>query len=80
MVSRLAPVDFLTVEGSKSDPIPKIEVCRCRTGEHSALSYDPRIIVVTCDTPRTNRPQLNLDEVAVIVGSIAAYFNPRHLA
>ncbi|NBS98052.1 MAG: molybdopterin-guanine dinucleotide biosynthesis protein B [Betaproteobacteria bacterium] len=49
LLSRLAPCDFVLVEGYKESHIPKIEVYRCGLGKPRFQGGDPDIVAVATD-------------------------------
>jgi len=49
LLSRLAPCDFVLVEGYKESHIPKIEVYRCDLGKPRFQGGDPDIVAVATD-------------------------------
>ena len=51
ILSRLAPVDLVLVEGYKRDAHPKIEVWRAETGQPLIQPSDPLICAVASDAP-----------------------------
>jgi molybdopterin-guanine dinucleotide biosynthesis protein B len=68
LVSRLAPVDLLLVEGFKRSSLDKLEVFRPGLGQHPLYPSDPSIVAVASDVPleTSPRPCLPLDEPASI--------------
>jgi molybdopterin-guanine dinucleotide biosynthesis protein B len=76
ILSRLAPVDLIIVEGFKSEPIPKIEVRR--EGAARALATDiPGIIAIASDAPPkdTHLPVFALDDISGIAAFIIGQFS-----
>jgi molybdopterin-guanine dinucleotide biosynthesis protein B len=49
LLTRLAPCDFVLVEGYKESHIPKIEVYRCGLGKPRFQGGDPDIVAVATD-------------------------------
>ncbi|SEN31597.1 molybdopterin-guanine dinucleotide biosynthesis protein B [Loktanella fryxellensis] len=71
LLTQLAAVDLVLVEGYKRDPHPKIEVHRSAAGHALIAPDDPTIVAIACDTPvRTDRLQLPLDDTAAIADLI----------
>ena len=67
ILSRLAPVDLIIVEGFKSEPIPKIEVRRSAASSGPAADM-PGVIAIASDIPEPNThlPVFALDDVSGI--------------
>ena len=71
LVTRLAPVDLVLVEGFKAFPHPKLEVHRAARGTPLLASDDPTIVAVACDEALdTSLPCFALDDIAAIAGFI----------
>ncbi|MEM9140345.1 MAG: molybdopterin-guanine dinucleotide biosynthesis protein B [Pseudomonadota bacterium] len=67
LLDRLDPVDLVIVEGYKRDEHPKIEAWRAETGQPLIAATDPTVrAVASTDTPETDRPVIDLDDVAAI--------------
>jgi molybdopterin-guanine dinucleotide biosynthesis protein B len=49
LLSMLAPVDFVLVEGYKPEPLPKIEVHRVANGKPLIYPNDPTVLAVATD-------------------------------
>ena len=62
LLSRLAPVDLVLVEGFRRDGIPKLEVHRPSVGQPPRWPDDPSILAVASDVPLPDcgRPVLPL--------------------
>ena len=70
LLEQLSPVDFVIVEGFKTEPHPKIECHRYATGQDLIAHDDPTIIAIASDSsPDAPVPVLDLDDTA----SIAAF-------
>ncbi len=68
VLTRLAPVDLVLIEGFKRHPIPKIEVHRIEQGGAWLHPDDPTIIALATNaSPRTSLPVLALDDLASLV-------------
>ncbi|GGG18746.1 molybdopterin-guanine dinucleotide biosynthesis protein MobB [Caldovatus sediminis] len=67
LLSRLAPVDLVLVEGFKRDPVPKIEVHRAANGKPWLHPDDPAVVALAADAPPPGRgralPWVGLDDV-----------------
>ena len=70
LLTKLAPVDFVLIEGYKRDSHPKIEAHRAKTGNPLIAPEDPTIRAVASDVPLDlARPVFDLNDTA----SIAAF-------
>jgi molybdopterin-guanine dinucleotide biosynthesis protein B len=56
LVSRLAPVDLLLVEGFKRSSLDKLEVFRPALGKPPLYPSDPNIVAVVSDVPLDTSP------------------------
>ncbi len=76
LLTHLAPVDLVLVEGFKRAPYPKIEVFRPALGKAPLWPEEPDIVAVASDAalPGCDRPVLALDAPAMI-----AHWAARHL-
>jgi molybdopterin-guanine dinucleotide biosynthesis protein MobB len=74
VISRLAPVDLVLIEGYKRDSHPKIEVWRAEAGHDLIQTGDPTIRAVATDNalPRLSVPHLDLNDTGQIADFIAA--------
>ncbi len=74
LLSRLAPVDLVLVEGFGGEPLPKIEVVRAATGKPLRAAGDPTLAAVACDEPRASGgpPCLDLNDPSAIADFIVA--------
>jgi molybdopterin-guanine dinucleotide biosynthesis protein B len=71
LVSRMAPVDLLLVEGFKRGPHPKLEVYRPAVGKPFLYLDDPHIVAVASDETLTvPLPVLPLGDIAAIADFI----------
>jgi molybdopterin-guanine dinucleotide biosynthesis protein B len=68
LVTHIAPVDLVIVEGFKSAGHPKIEVHRSAVGRPLLYPHDPNILAIASDTPPANAnvPTANLDDIEAI--------------
>jgi molybdopterin-guanine dinucleotide biosynthesis adapter protein len=69
LLSRLAPVDLVLVEGFRQDGISRLEVHRPALGQPPRWPGDPCIVAVASDValPGCDRPVLPLGDPAAIV-------------
>ncbi len=73
LLSKLAPVDLVLVEGYKRDAHPKVEAHRSVTGNPLIALDDPTIHAVASDTPLDlDRPVFDLDDTKAIADFILA--------
>jgi molybdopterin-guanine dinucleotide biosynthesis protein B len=71
LLTHIAPVDLVIVEGFKRSAYPKIEVHRPSVGKPTLYPEDPNIIALATDTPiATSLPVLPLDRPEVIADFI----------
>ncbi|MGF1502811.1 MAG: molybdopterin-guanine dinucleotide biosynthesis protein B [Paracoccaceae bacterium] len=73
LLDRLDPVDLVIIEGYKRDAHPKVEVWRAATGQPLIAAEDPTVrAVASTDRPETDRPVIDLDDVAGIADFVLA--------
>lgn len=73
LLSKLAPVDLVLIEGYKRDTHPKIEAHRSITGNPLIAPEDPTVAAVASDTPLDlDRPVFELDDTKAIADFILA--------
>ena len=71
LLSKLAPVDLVLVEGYKRDAHPKVEAHRSQTGNPLIAPDDPTIRAVASDTALVlDRPVFDLDDTVAIADFI----------
>lgn len=71
LLSHLAPVDLVIIEGYKRDTHPKVEAWRAETGQPLIATDDGTIrAVASNDAPRTDKPVIGLDDVPAIADFI----------
>jgi molybdopterin-guanine dinucleotide biosynthesis protein B len=75
LLSRLAPVDLVLVEGFARDGLAKLEVHRRSLGQPPRWPDDPSIVAVASDAPLPDcdRPVLRLDDPDRIVAWLLAH-------
>lgn len=73
LLSRLAPVDLVIVEGFKAYPVPKVEVHRPSSGAPLLAQEDPGIIAVAAHgaLPDCPVPVVAVDDTAALAAHIA---------
>lgn len=73
LLTQLAPVDLVLVEGYKRDNHPKVEAYRAETGNPMLAQDDPTVRAVATDTPITiDRPIFDLNDTKAIADFILA--------
>jgi molybdopterin-guanine dinucleotide biosynthesis protein B len=74
LLTKLAPVDLILIEGYKRDTHPKVEAYRAEPGNPLIAAGDPTIKAIATDTPlTTDRPQFDLDDTAAIADFILGH-------
>lgn len=78
LLSKLAPVDLVLVEGFKRDPFPKLEIHRIANGKPLLQPADPHIIAIACDTPLPGAevPVIDLNDIEGIVDVLLKHAVP----
>ncbi|MFK7945865.1 MAG: molybdopterin-guanine dinucleotide biosynthesis protein B [Paracoccaceae bacterium] len=73
LLTHLAPVDLVIIEGYKRDSHPKVEAWRAETGQPLIATEDTTIrAVASKDAPDTDRPVIDLDDISAIADFILA--------
>ncbi len=73
LLTKLAPVDLVLIEGYKRDTHPKVEAHRAETGNPLIAPEDPTIRAVASDTPLAlDRPVFDLNDTVAIADFILA--------
>ena len=73
LLTKLAPVDLVLIEGYKRDGHPKVEAHRAETGNPLIAKDDPTVRAVASDTPLTlDRPVFDLNDTPMIADFILA--------
>lgn len=71
LLTHLAPVDLVIVEGYKRDEHPKIEAWRAETGQPLIATDDPTVrAVASNDAPETDKAVIGLDDIPAIADFI----------
>ncbi|MEM6932427.1 MAG: molybdopterin-guanine dinucleotide biosynthesis protein B [Pseudomonadota bacterium] len=71
LLTHLAPVDLVIVEGYKRDDHPKVEAWRAETGQPLIAREDSTVrAVASNDTPATDKPVIGLDDIVAIADFI----------
>ncbi len=72
LLSHMAPVDLLLIEGFKRDRHPKLEVWRRSVGKPLIAAGDPTVVAVVSDgpVPESPVPVLGFDDIAAITALI----------
>ena len=73
LLTKLAPVDLVLIEGYKRDAHPKIEAFRAETNNPLIATDDPTIRAVASDTPMAlDRPVFDLNDTTCVADFILA--------
>jgi molybdopterin-guanine dinucleotide biosynthesis protein B len=73
LLSKLAPVDLVLIEGYKRDAHPKVEAFRAETNNPLIANDDPTICAVASDTPMDlDRPVFDLNDTVSVADFILA--------
>ncbi len=77
LLTRLAPVDLVMVEGFRAYPHPKIEVYRAAIGKPLLHPDDPNVFAIASDQPldAVAIPVLDLNDTAAIVDMVIERFD-----
>lgn len=78
LLARLAPVDFVLVEGFKRETHPKIEVFRAANGKPPLHPEDRMVVAIAADAPfpDTALPQAGLDDIERIADFVERFARP----
>jgi len=68
LLSRLAPVDLVLIEGFRRWPHPRLEVCRAEVAKPPFYPEDPLMLAVASDAevPGCPLPRLDLNDIDII--------------
>lgn len=73
LLTKLAPVELVLIEGYKRDAHPKIEAFRAETNNPLIATDDPTIRAVASDTPmELDRPVFDLNDTTCVADFILA--------
>ncbi|WP_298839337.1 molybdopterin-guanine dinucleotide biosynthesis protein B [uncultured Roseobacter sp.] len=73
LLSKLAPVDLVLIEGYKRDAHPKVEAFRAEPGNPLIAETDPTVTAIASDTAlQSDRPVFDLNDTAAIADFILA--------
>jgi molybdopterin-guanine dinucleotide biosynthesis protein B len=75
LLTRMAEVDLVLIEGFKSYPHQKLEVHRPAVGKPLLAKDDPSIVAVACDLPLEGigRPVMDLNDVGAVADFIVGH-------
>lgn len=78
IVAHLGPVDFVIVEGFKSERHPKIEIHRSVVGKPFLYPDDPNVVAIASDEPPTGArvPVAKLDDVEAVANFVDRFARP----
>jgi molybdopterin-guanine dinucleotide biosynthesis adapter protein len=78
LLTKLAPVDLVLVEGFKRDAFPKLEIHRAANGKPLIQPDDPHIVAIASDVPlpQAKVPVVDLDDIEVIADVLLKHAIP----
>ncbi|MBX9847535.1 MAG: molybdopterin-guanine dinucleotide biosynthesis protein B, partial [Xanthobacteraceae bacterium] len=78
LLTKLAPVDLVLVEGFKRDAFPKIEIHRAANGKPLIHPDDPHIVAIASDLalPQARVPVIDLDDIERIADMLLKQATP----
>jgi molybdopterin-guanine dinucleotide biosynthesis protein B len=77
LLTKLAPVDLVIVEGFKRAPHVKLEVHRAAVGKPLLAPDDPAIVAIASDAPLAARvPVVSLDDIDAIADILVRHAAP----
>lgn len=78
LLTKLAPVDLVLVEGFKRDAFPKIEIHRAANGKPLIHPDDPHIVAIASDLalPQARVPVIDLDDIERIADALLKHATP----
>jgi molybdopterin-guanine dinucleotide biosynthesis protein B len=78
LLTKLAPVDLVLVEGFKRDAFPKLEIHRAANGKPLIHPDDPHIVAIASDIalPQAKVPVIDLDDIELIADVLLKHATP----
>ena len=78
LLTKLAPVDLVLVEGFKRDAFPKLEIHRAANGKPLIHPDDPHIVAIASDIPlpQAKVPVVDLDDIELIADVLLKHATP----
>jgi molybdopterin-guanine dinucleotide biosynthesis protein B len=78
LLTKLAPVDLVLVEGFKRDAFPKLEIHRAANGKPLIHPDDPHIVAIASDVPlpQAKVPVVDLDDIELIADVLLKHATP----
>jgi molybdopterin-guanine dinucleotide biosynthesis adapter protein len=78
LLTKLAPVDLVLVEGFKRDAFPKLEIHRAANGKPLIQPDDPHIVAIASDIalPQAKVPVVGLDDIELIADVLLKHATP----
>src|SRR5918994_3801015 len=78
LLTKLAPVDLVLVEGFKRDAFPKLEIHRAANGKPLIHPDDPNIVAIASDIPlpQAKVPVVDLDDIELIADVLLKHATP----
>ncbi len=78
LLTKLAPVDLVLVEGFKRDAFPKLEIHRAANGKPLIQPDDPYIVAIASDSllPQAKVPVIDLNDIEAIADVLLQHAAP----
>jgi molybdopterin-guanine dinucleotide biosynthesis protein MobB len=78
LLTKLAPVDLVLVEGFKRDAFPKVEIHRAANGKPLIHPDDAHIVAIASDValPQAKVPVVDLDDIELIADVLLKHATP----
>ena len=78
LLTKLAPVDLVLVEGFKRDAFPKLEIHRAANAKPLIHPDDPHIVAIASDVPlpEAKVPVVDLDDIELIADALLKHATP----
>jgi molybdopterin-guanine dinucleotide biosynthesis protein B len=78
LLTKLAPVDLVLVEGFKRDAFPKLEIHRAANSKPLIHPDDPHIVAIASDVPlpEAKVPVVDLDDIELIADVLLKHATP----
>ena len=82
LLTKLAPVDLVLVEGFKRDSFPKLEIHRAANGKPLIQPDDAYIVAIASDTPLPHAkvPVIDLNDIEAIADMLLKHATPLQAA
>ncbi len=78
LLTRLAPVDLVLIEGFKRETHPKIEIHRAVVGKPLLYPDDPQVVAIACDPELADAPvpHVSLNDVEAVADLVERHAVP----